>query len=519
MKETYTYNKSTRICLTVTVVLLTAILIPFSACSRQAGPPPEDETGKEIRPPVVAGKFYPEDPEELTRMVDALLQQAGKIPDSGKLLALIAPHASYAYSGKAAAASFKLLEGAGIDRVFLIGCSHRAHFTGVSIYGGDGCRTPLGVVPVDKETAAWMRSRDKRFGYYPEAHGQEHSLEVELPFLQRTLKDFKVVPILFGRADKDTVASLGRVLAEAMEREPGGVIVCSTDMTHYPPHKDANRIDRETLEAIKSLDPDKVASMMSKYGAASVPNLVCTLCGEDAVLAVMKAVKILGADRVEVLDYYNSGDVSFGDKAQVVGYGAVAFIKKEGKMAKLDNEGELSEESQKESLKIAREALATYIKTGKAAEIRSDNPQLREKRGVFVTLNKNGVLRGCMGHFEQDTPLFEIVARQAVVSATGDPRFPPVRPRELDDIDIEISVLSAPIAVDSFEDIIVGKHGVILQKGRQAATFLPQVAPEQGWDRETMLSHLAMKAGLSPSAWKEGCRFQVYTAQVFGEEE
>lgn len=501
----------------VTAFILTGVLLlPLSACSKPESPSPPAKAEKKIRPPAVAGGFYPGSSQSLSRAVDDLLRPAQKLALPGRIVALIAPHAGYQYSGKTAAWAFKQLQDSGVTEVFLIGCSHRAYFSGVSIYGGDGYRTPLGVVPVDQKTAAWIRGRDNRFNYYPHAHAQEHSLEVELPFLQRVLKDFKVVPILLGQVDRDTDEKLGQVLAEAMKKDPRAVIVCSTDMTHYPPYEDANRIDRETLEAIKSLDPDKVVGVRKKYIPGDVPNLSCALCGENAVLTTMKAARLLGVDRVEILDYCNSGDVSFGDRNRVVGYGAVIFLK-EGEMPKYDYEGELDEAAQRELLKIARRSLETYIRTGKTAHIESENPALQVKRGVFVTLNKKGGLRGCMGHFEQDTPLFRLIARQVVTSATGDPRFPSVRPEELADIDIEISVLSAPESVDSVEDIVVGKHGVILQKAGRGATFLPQVASEQGWDRETMLSHLAYKAGLPPDAWKENCRFQVYTAQVFGE--
>lgn len=512
-------NRPIKIRIVLVMLLSGALLLPICACSQQKSFPEKTEEAKEIRSPVVAGAFYPGSSKRLSQMVDEFLGQAKKISLPGRIVALIAPHAGYVYSGKTAGWAFKQLEGSKVNTVFLLGPTHRAYFPGVSIYGGDGYRTPLGVVPVDKKLASWIREQDGRFNYYPRAHAQEHCLEVELPFLQKVLKDFEIVPMVIGEADRDSLETLGKVLAEAMKRETRAVIVCSTDMTHFPPYEDANRIDKETLEAIKTIDLDKVVAVRKKYIRGIVPNLSCTLCGENAVLATMKAAEILGVNQVEILHYSNSGDIPIGDKNRVVGYGAVVFVKKEEKMAKFDYEGELNEASQMELLKIARESLETYIRTGKPAEINSNNPALQKKRGVFVTLNKMGNLRGCMGHFEQDTPLYQIVARQVVVSSTRDPRFPPVRPDELADIDIEISVLSVPEYVDSYEDIVVGKHGVILEKGIRGATFLPQVAPEQGWNRETMLSHLASKAGLPPDGWRRDCKFQVYTAQVFGEHE
>ena len=501
----------------IAIFILTGfMLVSLPACSKAQSPSARDRSGLKIRPPAVAGAFYPGSSEALSRDVDELLERAPVSSHPGRIVALIVPHAGYRYSGQTAARAFKQLAGSDIKVIFLLGPCHRAYLPGVSIYQGDGYRTPLGIVPVDLETASWLRNQDDRFGYHAGAHLQEHSLEVELPFLQRVLKNFKIVPVLVGRSDRNTAEALGRALAGALEKIPESIIVCSTDMTHYPPYEAANRIDRETLEAIKSLDSDKVLEVRKKYIPGNIPNLSCTLCGENAVLATMEACRLTGVDRVEVLDYRNSGDVSFGDRSRVVGYGAVIFLN-EDKMTEFDHEGKLDEAAQLELLRIARRALETYIREGKMPRIESENQVLSRKRGVFVTLTKQGKLRGCMGHFEQDTPLAELVARQVITSATGDQRFPPVRPEELGNIDIEISVLSPPEYVDSAEDIVVGKHGVILHKAGRGATFLPQVAPEQGWDRETMLAHLAYKAGLPPDAWKENCRFQVYTAQVFGE--
>ena len=239
------------------------ILVPFSACSQQADSGRKDTAGGNIRPPAVAGSFYPSDPGQLARMVDDFLKEAKSTLPKGRIVALIAPHAGYPYSGKTAGCAFKLLEGSGVKTVLLVGCSHRAYFPGVSIYGGDGYRTPLGVVPVDKKLASWVREQDRNFDYYLNAHSREHSLEIELPFLQRVLKKFNVVPILIGQADEKTVGKLGKVLAKAMEKTPDAVIVCSTDLTHYPPERDARRIDLETLDAIKSMDRERIRDYLA----------------------------------------------------------------------------------------------------------------------------------------------------------------------------------------------------------------------------------------------------------------
>jgi len=524
-------------------VIAPLILVPVSACSQQAGSGREDTTGSNIRPPAAAGSFYPSDPGQLVRMVDGFLKEAASILPPGRIVALIAPHAGYPYSGKTAGRAFKLLEGSEIKTVLLVGPTHRAYFPGVSVYGGDGYRTPLGVVPVDKKLAGWIREQDKDFNYYPRAHSREHSLEIELPFLQRVLKDFKIVPILIGQADNQVIDKLGEVLAEAMKKTPDSIIICSTDMTHYPPERDASRIDRETLNAIKTMDREKVVGVREKYIPGPVPNLVCTLCGEKGVLATMEAAELLGVDRVEILDYTNSGDTSFGDKNRVVGYGAVAFIKtagsvsspvkkpgeednknmsvKENKMTeeRQDREG-LSEDSRKRLLGIAREALIDAVNGRLPSQESVDDPELQGHQGAFVTLTKDGRLRGCIGQFTADRPLYRVVREMAMAASLRDTRFPPVRPSELDDISLEISVLSPMRRVtDPMREVELGKHGIYIKRGWQTGTYLPQVATENNMSKEEFLSSCtAHKAGLPPDAWKDPeTEVYVYTAEVFGE--
>lgn len=507
------------------------ILTPISACSQQADSGREDTAGSTIRPPAVAGGFYPSDPGQLARMVDGFLKEAESILPPGRIVALIAPHAGYPYSGKTAGCAFKLLKGSGVKTVLLIGCSHKAYFPGVSIYGGDGYRTPLGVVPVDKKLASWIREQDRNFDYYVDAHSREHSLEIELPFLQRVLKDFQVVPILIGQADKKTVGKLGKVLAGAMEKTPDAVIVCSTDLTHYPPERDARRIDRESLEAIASMDRERVIEVRDKYIPGPVPNLVCAMCGEQAVLATMEASELLGVDTVEILDYSNSGDASFGDKERVVGYGAVAFIKtddsnnpvKEKEMSEERKEQEgMSESSRKRLLNIAREAMTDAVNGRPLSEDPVDDPELQGHQGAFVTLTERGQLRGCIGQFTADRPLYQVVRGMALAAALKDSRFPRVQPSELSDISIEISVLSPMRRItDPMREVELGKHGIYIKRGYRTGTYLPQVATEHKMSKEEFLSSCtAHKAGLPPDAWKDpDTEVYVYTAEVFGESE
>ena len=497
--------------------------LPLGACSQQKGPAGTSPPRKVIRPPAVAGGFYPADPEKLRRMVDRSLKKAKYLDLPGRIVALIAPHAGYVYSGDIAAESFKQLEGSRVNKVLLVGPSHHVAFDGVSVYQGDGYRTPLGVVPVDRKLADRLRSRNPRFNYYPPAHSREHCLEVELPFLQTVLKDFKIVPVVIGQIDQETVSALGKSLAEIIAEDDRSLIVCSTDMTHYPPYAEANRIDRETLQAIKNLSGKEVEAVRDKYLGAGIPNLGCALCGEKGVLATIEAARRLGVDEVKILGYANSGDVALGGAGRVVGYGAVAFIKKEAKMTPEENKQEgLNRDDQRSLLQIARRALEAAV-NGKVLPVDSvENPALQLHQGAFVTLNEGGHLRGCIGQFIAQRPLYRVVREMARAAALQDHRFSPVRPGELKDISIEISVLSPMRRVqDPVREIRLGRHGVYVKRGWKTGTFLPQVATETGWSLDEFMAHLCRdKAGLAPDAWKDpGTEVYVYTAQVFGENE
>lgn len=500
-------------------------------------PASETQTQEPVFTCTSPGRWFPADPGQLREMMDKFLADAKKEKIDGRIVALISPHAGYVFSGPVAAYGYKQLQGLKFDTVVVVGFSHGMYDPDIAVYEKGSFRTPLGDIPIDEKTTAALIAASPRIKNKPSLFSGEHSLDNQLPFLQRTLTGFKLVPILFGIQTPENITALADALAGVLKGK-NVLLVASTDMSHFWEQDEAKKLDAEVLGRVRALDPDGIAKLMADDPSGR------RLCGYGAVQAVMRAAVKLGAGEAKVLKYATSQDTYGTTGAGVVGYTSVALVAKGEKNVTADEksgaaapapagaagkesvmtrpgfeEGELDAASMKELLKIARESLETYIRTDKRADIKSDNPALRKKRGVFVTLEIGGELRGCMGHFEQDTPLYEIVARQAVVSAVQDPRFPPVRLEELSKIDIEISVLSPPQDVASYKDIIVGKHGVILRRGYNGATFLPQVAPEQGWDRDTMLSHLAMKAGLPSDAWKEGCAFQVYTAQVFGEKE
>ena len=488
--------------------------------------PPSVAGQADVRAPAVAGQFYPADADELRIMVDALLANATR--SEGEPIGLMAPHAGYIFSGAVAARAFKQVEGVHYDTIVVIGPNHRdPAFDKVSVYADGAFSTPLGEVAVDTETARKLIEASERLVFDRKVHSVEHSIEVELPFLQRLYPDgFSFVPIVIGRHTAENMDALSSALISVLSGKKV-LIVASSDMSHYPPYEQANRIDRQTLAAIETLDPEQVRWSEVQALAEDIPNLGTTLCGGDAVQVVMRVSQALGVNQATTLMYANSGDTPFGDREAVVGYGAVMFWhsaapptpaavnETAGNSPSPTPTGVLNPEQKKWLLDLARSTLENYLKAGIVPLAQPLDAELRQPAGVFVTLKEHGELRGCIGRIVGDLPLYLAVQKMALAAALQDSRFPPVTVAELPALEYEISVLSPAEPVDRVEDIEVGKHGVILVKGGHQAVFLPQVAVEQGWTRDEMLNHLSEKAGLPADAWREDAQFYVFTADVF----
>jgi len=498
--------------------------LSMASCSREAPPPAAPVTGcppaaedkGPVRMPAVAGAFYPADAAELSRMVEGYIAQADPAPVEGRIRAAIAPHAGYVYSAPVAAHVYKLLAGQQYATVVLIGNSHHEGYPGVSIIAEGSFRTPLGDVPIDVELARKLLDAGREMQYRASPHGPEHSLEVQLPFFQKTLGSFRLVPILLGTERTEVARSLAAALAS--HAGPDVLVMASTDLSHYPRHADATYMDTAVLEAVGSGDVDELERTMRQLEGMRFPNTATLMCGEGAVKTVMLFARAVGADRVKVLKYANSGDTA-GSKDRCVGYGAVVFSgDKEAAMQKKKDEV-LNAEEQKAALELARLTVETYVRTGKRPSWNKALPGLEKPLGAFVTLRENGELRGCIGRFEPDIPLRDVIVEMAIAAATQDHRFPPVSVRELAEIDYEISVLSPLRKVKSWKEIELGRHGVEVVRGFRRGVFLPQVATETGWDLETFMSSLcAHKAGLPADAWKDPqTDLYVFTAQVFGD--
>lgn len=466
-------------------------------------------------------QWYPSTAEKLSETVDNYLAKAKKENLNGKIIAIIVPHAGYRFCGQVAAYAYKQIAGMNFDTVVIIGPSHHYGFPGASVYESGVFRNPLGDVAIDSDITKQLIKENPDIKFYPQAHIPEHSIENQIPFLQRTLKNFKIVPILMQDTSKKNCDMLSTALAKVLKGKKA-LLIASTDMTHYPSYDEAVKADKYTISALETLNTDIIRNKLDDYMKKRIENLHCMLCGDGPVFVVIDTAKKLGANSIKILKYANSGDVAIGSKSQVVGYMSAAIYesKDEKKASSETLDTPLTKEQQEILLKLARDTIETYLKTGKRLKFETSDPRLKIKQGAFVTLRKHGMLRGCIGHIVPIEPLCDTVVDMAIAAATEDPRFQPVTLNELKDIDIEISVLSIPRSVQSADEIELGKHGVIVSKGMRKGVFLPQVATETGWDKVAFLEHLCRdKAGLSKDAWKEkDTELQVFTAQLFEEE-
>lgn len=474
------------------------------------------------RKAVVAGQFYPGNPDELKKELKKLFSDTSCKKAVGEVLAILSPHAGYVFSGKTAACSFKQINPYKKHKtIFLIGSSHHTLFDGASIYNKGNFETPLGIVNVDFETANLLLKNYSFFNTRDDAHDSEHSLEVQLPFLQYYLQtDFKIVPIVIATQNKNTCAKIAQALKPYFNED--NLFIISTDFSHYPDYENAKKTDTETANAILTNNPDELSATLKKNANNNIKGLATSLCGWTSVLTLMEISRDIKDVQYVPVNYSNSGDaLYYGDKSRVVGYYSIAVSKKNINGPEENKEFNLSKEDKKKLLEVSRKTLDAYIKTNNYPEINETelSENLCVKCGVFVSLHVGDELRGCVGNFSADISLYKIVQDMTVSSSTRDYRFFPVKENELKNIDIEISVLTPMKKIKSTDEIILGKHGVYIVKNSRSGTFLPQVAVNTGWDIEEFLGHCAKdKAGIGWEGWKDADIY-IYEAVVFGEKE
>ncbi|MEI7591277.1 MAG: AmmeMemoRadiSam system protein B [Deltaproteobacteria bacterium] len=478
-----------------------------------------------VRPPAVAGTFYPAHPELLKIAITDFMKDARPKQISNPL-AIIVPHAGYVFSGQICADAFKQVADNKYDVIVVLGTNHtRGGWRKNGLYRGLGFQTPLGMVEIDLTVSDEIIKIDPNSVYDNDIHAREHSIEVTLPFIKTIFPNAKIVPIVVGSPDIALNEQLGVAIAKALKGKRA-LIVASTDLSHYPSYDDANKIDHETINAVLSLDVSTAHQKIEKLMTQGTKEMNTCACGEATVLTAISASKKMGAKSAKMISYANSGDSVFADRSRVVGYTAIVISADESVVenkviAKTteENISQIPNEKEKhQMLKLARESITRYLGSMSVPLPRDCEPYLTKRRGVFVTLKKNGALRGCIGNTNPDLSLCQLIPRIALSSSLEDRRFPPVSFGELKDIAIEISVLTPPQAVASIDEIKMGRDGIIINKNGKSALFLPQVAEGAGWTKEIWLSQLSLKAGLPADAWKADAKFFTFQAIVFEEE-
>ncbi len=497
-------------------LFLIACCMILQSCRGQTNSPVRAQSSDKInREPYAAGRFYPASETELRNMLNTLFTDAVQ-KDFLDPLALIVPHAGYVFSGEVSATAYKLIDrNRKYKHIFLIGSSHTMYFNGASIYTRGDYPTPLGNIGIDPLSMQLVA--DNNFiTDDPKPHLTEHSIEVQLPFLQFWLKNpFTIIPIIIGGDSESNCRKLANVLAPYLTKE--NLFIISTDFSHYPAYDDAVRSDTEMADAIVSNSATKF--LQTKYSCESrgVAGLVTAMCGWTSVYTLLNITEKKNDVAYKKVFYMNSGDSPYGEKDKVVGYYALALVKENGNNSAsgfvLDNSDKIY------LLNLARNSIENYLTSGtyNLPEKKSVSDNLLVSAGAFVTLKINSDLRGCIGNFSADKPLYETVEQMAIAAAINDPRFPPVTLKELPHIEIEISVLTPLHKITSIDEFELGKQGIYMKQGSRTGTFLPQVAEETGWTKEEFLGHCARdKAGIGWEGWKTA-ELYTYQALIFSE--
>ncbi len=472
------------------------------------------------RPPAVAGQFYPEDPETLRSVVDALLARAPRHTLEGDAPVLVVPHAGYPYSGAVAAEGFQAIT-QDPETIVLVGPSHHVRLDGAGLFAWGSFQTPLGVVPIDQALVRRLRAASPVFSENAAAHADEHSLEVQLPFLQRRFKNFRIVPIVINTDDVGIARKVGLAIAEAI-RGRKALLVISTDLSHYPPSHTARAIDETFLRALERMDPAYLKLTGEWLMRRGEPGEATVACGESALWVAMTAARALGAKRAQLLRYTNSGDVMPESAKRAVGYAALVFVRpgrSPGAGHLPPTTFKLAEGTKKQLLAAARASIADAL-AGKefAFEPLQADRALNLPAAVFVTLTQGGRLRGCIGTTVPNLGLWESARYYARSAAFEDHRFQPLAPEELARTHIEISILSSPQQVASAAAITPGRDGVVVRKGDRSGLFLPTVWEQLPNKTKFLEEVCSQKAGLSRNCWKDPTvELQTFTSEVFAE--
>jgi hypothetical protein len=474
------------------------------------------------RQPVAAGRFYPADKATLSRDLTALFEECKKTDLKRNVQAIISPHAGYVFSGKTAASAFSAIPGnASYENIFIIGSSHVMSFDGASVYNTGDYITPLGRMTVNREIAEKLMNENKVFNFPATSHLHEHSIEVQLPFIQYYFKKTPmIIPIIIGANNDITI----KLIAEALRPwfSSANLFIISSDFSHYPPYAEAIELDKLTALGIKSGKPAFFLNALEK-NSQKKGGQVTSMCGWTSGLTLLYLAEGNINLEFNLLDYSNSGDSPYGGKDEVVGYHAISLTGKQDEpgAVKAEQNGFSFTGTEKDQLfTLARKSIQSRLNHDQnPAKDDTLSLKLHEPLGAFVTLKINGCLRGCIGRFISSDPLYEVIRTAAISSAFEDPRFPPLTKEEYGKTDFEITVLGPLKRISSIDEIILGRHGIYIKKDMNSGTMLPQVATEHGWTVEQFLGHTSRdKAGIGWDGWKNA-ELYIYEGVVLEENE
>jgi len=430
-----------------------------------------------IRNPVVSGQFYPASSSQLKAMIDRFIDEKAV---KEEVIGLVSPHAGYIYSGPVAGAVISKIRFK--DTFIILGPNHTGSGKPLSIMTKGVWKTPLGEVEIDSELGKQILATSSYLEEDHMAHQYEHSIEVQLPFLQYFKRDIKIVPIMLAYATGATYKEIGKELAKAIkDLNKEVVIIASSDMTHYEPQESAQRKDTQAIEAILDLNEDELLKR--------VDELNISMCGYAPTVSLISAARELGATGAELVRYQTSGDTT-GDYSSVVGYAGIIIT------------------GMHPPARLAKETVETFVNEGKTPQPEELTPEMKPKAGVFVSIHKFGELRGCIGTFE---PQKKNVAREiitnAISSATRDPRFPPIAPNELKDLSYSVDVLTAPEPIPNKDQLDPKRYGVIVEAGWRRGLLLPDLEGVDTVDYQIEICR--QKAGIMPNEPIKLYRFEV----------
>ena len=463
-----------------------------------------------------SGTWYPDERRALEALLDELWRKSEE-RTGGFLLsgarAFVVPHAGLVYSGTVAAAVYRHLGRQQPRSIVVAGFSHRGAPAGIWIPEIEGFQTPLGEVSVDQELAERLASK-RPFHKLAESRLCDHSVEIQLPLIQKAVPQAKVLPLYVSQLDASSREEAASVLAESVNADT--VLVASSDLTHFGSgfHYQPFPVDRVVAERLRHLDGqviEAVGSLREELFLETLRETGATVCGCDPIALMLRTLRRFEADGEifqEVLDYQTSGEIT-GDFQHSVSYGALGYFP--------HTSFELDEPARNAVLALARRTLAEYQRTGGQDVPESPPsglPALERHAPLFVTLHQRGILRGCLGKNTPGEPLEKSVPELTMAAALEDPRFDPVAPSE-EGLDVEVSILSPMKRITSLGDFRVNEHGALLRVGGRQALLLPQVATERNWSGEQFLQALGLKAGVGQGAHLDpSAKLHVFRAQI-----